>query len=458
MDWLFERFRQAGSKTAILWRGRSFDYAWLLEHVATARDALDRYGVAPGTVVALEGDYSPQLCALLLALIERRAILVPLSSAVEASKPRFHEIAEVEAVFRFDPSGEGPPAFARRGVVPAHPLTKGLTAAGEPGLVLFSSGSTGEPKAALHNMARLLEKFQVPRHSLVTLAFLLLDHIGGINTLFYILSNTGTVVTPEGRAPDDIGAAIERHRVELLPTTPTFLNLLLLSEAHRRHDFSSVKQITYGTEPMPASTLARVHGLFPGVRLLQTYGLSELGILRSKSKAPDSLWVRVGGEGFETKVVDRLLWIRARSAMLGYLNAPSPFDAEGWFNTGDEVEVDGEYLRILGRRSELVNVGGQKVYPVEVENALLTMPNVRDVTVRGEPNSITGQTLAAAFQLEAPEELASLRRRVREFCRDRLAPYQTPTRIEIASEDLFSGRFKKTRGAAAAAASSRKDS
>ena len=450
IEWLFRRFREAGTRPAIVWRDRSYDYSWLSERVVAARAMLDAHGIAPGSVVALEGEYSPELCAMLLALVERRAILVPLSSAVEAAKPRFLATAEVQVIVRYAPSGEGPAAFERRDVQPANPLTRGLAAAGRPGLVLFSSGSTGEPKAALHDLARLLAKFETRRHSLVTLAFLLLDHIGGINTLFYIFSNAGVVVTPEGRSPDDIGASVERHRVELLPTTPTFLNLLLLSEAWTRHDLSSLKQITYGTEPMPPTTLARVHALFPNVKLLQTYGLSELGILRSQSRSPDSLWVRVGGEGFETKVVDGLLWIRARSAMLGYLNAPSPFDGEGWFNTGDEVEVDGEYLRILGRRSELVNVGGQKVYPVEVENVLLELPNVLDVTVRGEPNPITGQMIVAAFRLETPEDLARLRSRVRSFCRDRLAAFQVPTKVEIAAADLYSGRFKKTRRAASA--------
>ena len=111
--------------------------------------------------------------------------------------------------------------------------------------------------------------------------------------------------------------------------------------------------MTYGTEVMPESTLKQFHELFPKVLLLQTYGLSEVGILRSKSKSSDSLWVKVGGEGFETRVVDGMLEIKAKSAMLGYLNAESPFTEDGWFKTGDAVEVDGEYIRILGRKSEM---------------------------------------------------------------------------------------------------------
>src|SRR6185503_11306385 len=104
---------------------------------------------------------------------------------------------------------------------------------------------------------------------------------------------------------------------------------------------------------------------------------------RSQSRESGSLWMRVGGEGFETKIVDGRLFIRAAAAMLGYLNAPDPFDAEHFFDTGDLAEVDGEWLRILGRRSEVINVGGNKVFPLEVENVLLDLANVEDVTVHG---------------------------------------------------------------------------
>src|SRR6185503_3831066 len=121
-------------------------------------------------------------------------------------------------------------------------------------------------------------------------------------------------------------------------------------------DLSSLRVVTYGTEPMPAATLEQATKALPNVRFQQTYGMTELGILRSQSRESNSLWVRVGGEGFECKVVDGRLWVRAKSAMLGYLNAPSPFDADGFLDTGDEVLVEGEWLRILGRGGEIINV------------------------------------------------------------------------------------------------------
>ncbi len=443
IGWLYERMAHWASHPAIVWHDHPYTYHDLLSRIKTWHDILDHHDVGPGQVVTIEGDYSPNAVSLLLALIERNDIVVPLTPSVAAQREEFLAIAEVQVVVRFTDDDHW--QIERRPIPVTNPLTLQLIARQHPGLVLFSSGSTGKSKAALHDFIPLLEKFKVPRHRRVTLTFLLLDHIGGINTLFYTLANGGTVVSIPSRDPDVVCRAIETHRVQTLPTSPTFLNLLLISEAYQRYDLSSLELITYGTEVMPESTLHRIHEVFPHVQLLQTYGLSELGILRSKSRDSNSLWVKIGGEGFETKVVDGVLWIRARSAMLGYLNAPSPFDEEGWMNTQDVVEVDGEYIRILGRRSEIINVGGQKVYPAEVESVLLQLPNIKDVAVVGERHPITGQIVTARINLFEPEDLTELKRRVRAFCRERLAPYKIPVKIVITDQEQHSARFKKMR-------------
>jgi len=399
--------------------------------------------VGAGHGVSLEADFSPTSIALLLALVEHGAIIVPLTPSVEAKKPEFRDIAQVEATISIASSDR---AYLRKtGVAASHELFERLRIAGRPGLVLFSSGSTGTSKAAVHDFVPLLEKFKVPRHALRTLTFLLFDHIGGVNTLLYVLSNAGCVVTVPKRSPEVVCAAIERHRVQLLPTSPTFINLLLMSEAYKRHDLSSLEMVTYGTEVMPETTLERFHRLFPRVRLLQTYGLSEVGILRSQSRAADSLWVKVGGDGFETRVVDGMLQIRARSAMLGYLNAPSPFTSDGWLPTGDAVDVDGEYLRIRGRHSEIINVGGEKVYPAEVESVLQSMEGVKDVTVGSEPNPITGQIVTARVKLATGESLPEFRKRMRLFCRDKLPLFKIPQKVVLVDEAMHGERFKKMR-------------
>jgi long-chain acyl-CoA synthetase len=443
IQWLYDRMGDARSAEAMIWRGQHVTYGALLELVTQARGRLDAANLAHGHVVSIEADYSPGAVAMLLALIERAAVVVPLTAAVQNQRDEFLQIAEVQERVVIDDQDSW--RVDATGVVPVNPLTTQLTSTGHPGLVLFSSGSTGKSKAALHNLSALLEKFKVRRHTLRSLTFLLLDHIGGQNTLYYVLSNGGTVISIEKRDPDTVCATIEKYKVELLPTSPTFINLLLISEAYKRYDLSSLKRITYGTEVMPESTLKRLHEIFPKIELLQTYGLSELGILRSKSRDSSSLWVKVGGEGFETKIVDSILHIRAKSAMLGYLNHASPFDAEGWFNTGDMVQVDGEWIRLLGRQSEMINVGGEKVYPAEVESVLLQMPNVRDVSVTGEKNAITGNMVVARFNLATDEPLADFKKRVRAYCRGHLAPFKMPAKIEIVSDEQYSARYKKMR-------------
>jgi len=444
LDWLLEGMARYRDDLAVAAPAGTWTYGDLLERAAWWQQALAERGCSGGSVVSVEGDYGADSIGLFLAVANARSVVVPLSSDVAQYHERFVETAEVE--WRVSTSsGPEPARVTRTGRTASHGLYQELRRREHPGLVLFSSGSTGAHKAAVHDVSLLLEKFRTPRHRRRTLVFLLLDHIGGVNTLLYTLANGGAVVVPPDRTPAGVCAAIARHQVELLPTSPTFLNLLLLSGEHARHDLRSLSLITYGTEPMPQSTLDRLVQAFPGTEFLQTYGLTEIGILRSKSRDKGSLWVQVGGEDFETKVVDGRLWVRAKSAMLGYLNAPSPIDAEGFLDTGDLVEVDGPWIRFLGRKSDIINVGGLKVYPAEVENLLLQMDNVEDVSVRGEPNPITGQIVAATVRLRAPETPAAFKVRMRQFCADRLANWKVPARVRFTDDPVHSARFKRVR-------------
>lgn len=442
-DFLLDMFRANPDKPAIVWRDKPYTYKWLLDAVAAADAALEKNKVPRGAVTSIEADFSPASVAMLLALIERSCVAVPLTDTVREKKKEFREIGEIEVIITIDANDQ--PHFERTGVEAKHEHFKTLRERNHPGLILYSSGSTGASKAAVHDLSFLLDKFKVPRQSKCTITFLLFDHIGGINTLLYTLSNAGCVVTVEDRAPESVCRAIEMHKVEILPTSPTFLNLLLISGAHEKHDLSSLELVTYGTEVMPESTLKRFCELFPKIRTQQTYGLSEVGILRSKSKSSDSLWVKVGGEDYNTRIVDGMLEIKAKSAMLGYLNAPSPFTPDGWFITGDAVEVDGEYIRILGRKSEMINVGGAKVFPAEVENVIQQMDGVEDVAVTGEKNAITGHMIKARVKLTSGETLPEFRKRMNEFCKDRLERYKIPQKVELVEESMHGSRFKKMR-------------
>lgn len=442
-DFLTERFAQRADATAVIAPGARCTFRELRALIDRWIGEIDRKDLRPGAVVGLEGEFSPNSIALFLALAERGAILAPESRARRAGRAEREALAQVEARFAVDESDDV--RFQRSGRVASHELYDELRGRGHPGLVQCSSGTTGQPKAAVHDLTLLLEKFRVERPALTTLAFMVFDHLGGINTTLHTLSNGALLVAPGERSPATVCRLVEEHRIELLPATPTFLNLLLLGGAHRAHDMSSLRVISYGAEPMPAATLARLREAFPGVRLQQTYGMIELGAMRTKSRADGSLWLKVGGEGYETRVVDGMLQVRARSLLLGYLNAPTPITADGWFETGDMVEQDGEYVRFLGRDSDLINVGGEKLYPAEVEGVIESLDEVAEATVYGEPNGLVGQIVCATVRPAGAIDEARLVATVKRHCRERLERFKVPVRVRVTAERQFGSHYKKQR-------------
>ncbi|MDZ5473306.1 fatty acid--CoA ligase family protein [Bacillus sp. 31A1R] len=443
IDFILNQFKENENLDGLIWRNKRYSYKSMLENYDSWKRRIINEGIPRGSVVALDADFSPTSVALLLALIESNCIIALLSKAVRDMKDEFCEIAEAEYVISLNKNDEV--SFIQSGKIAQHELLTSLRELNHPGVILFSSGSTGKSKAAVHDFVPLLNKFKVKRHAKRTMAFLLFDHIGGLNTMFYTFSNGGCLVTVDERSPENVCLAIEDYHVQILPTSPTFINLLILSEAYKNRNLESLELVTYGTEVMPETTLKKFHTLFPKVRLLQTYGLSEVGILRSKSKSSDSLWVKVGGEEYQTRVIDGMLEIKAKSAMLGYLNAPSPLTEDGWFMTNDAVLVDGEYMKILGRKSEIINVGGEKVYPAEVESVVQLMEGVEEVAVSSETNPITGQMIKASVKLSTNESLSEFRKRLYLFCRDKLPSYKIPQKLVIVTNWLHNDRFKKMR-------------
>jgi acyl-CoA synthetase (AMP-forming)/AMP-acid ligase II len=438
-----ERMRQRPDSPALYWQRREFSYGELWAMIAEWESRLTGLGVAAGSVCAFYGDYSPQICALVFALMRRSAILVPFTPAVQKEMPELMAIAGAEFLFSFAPDDTW--TCERRQFHP-NELVASFAAAGRPGLIVFTSGSTGKPKGILHDCERVLHKFVAERSGWRTTLFLMLDHFGGFNTLISTFAYGGTAICLPDRNPDTVCRTIEESRATLLPTTPTFINIMLASNTSAQYDLSSIRLITYGTEVMPEATLERVRRAFPNAGIKQTYGLSELGVLRSKSETDASLWVKIGGIGFETRIVDNVLWIRSEANMIGYLNAENPFDKDGWMCTGDCVEVKGDFLRILGRNSEMINVGGQKVFPAEIEDVLMQAGNIRDARVFGVRHPLMGHVAHAEVVLDTPEEAPALTERLRGFCMERLTKFKIPLRFSVVDEEKnCSARFKKIR-------------
>ncbi len=442
ISFLHERFAENKEAEAIIWNETVYSYNWLEDRINYYLGYLGQHNVQPGSVVSLKGDFTPNSIALFLALTEKNCILIPLTSSVK-NEDKLLQISGTEVQFLIDENDE--PAFKEFPKVPKNDFYLTIEKNAHPGLVLFSSGTSGEPKCAVHDFYKLLDKFHEKKTALRTLNFLLFDHWGGLNTMLHILSNNGVVISTKDRSPANVCRLVEKYGIELLPASPTFLNLLLLSEAYTAYNMSSLRIISYGTEPMLPTTLQRLKVVFPGVKLLQTYGLIELGVLNSKSQSNDSLWVKLGGNGYQLRIVNGLLEIKAASAMLGYLNAESPFTEDGWFKTGDAVEVDGEYFKILGRKSELINVGGEKVYPTEIESVIQEMTNVAEVMVYGEKSPIMGMIVAAKIRLFEEEDKKEFITKLKSHCRKQLASYKIPVKIIIDKNIQYGDRLKKTR-------------
>lgn len=444
MDFFFDdENAELAAREALVWRNQTYRYSDLFSAMDSSENYLAGLGVTSGQVVSLEADFSPSSLGYLFALLRLNCVVVPLTGLNEEASSSQRMIAEVE--WRVQIEDGLNPRVTSTGVKSSHELIQSLRKQGRPGIVLFSSGTSGKKKAVLHDALKLTNKYKTKRLTRRTVAFLLFDHISGLDTLFYTFSNGGCLIVPPSRTPDEVCRAIEMHRAEVLPVSPTFLNLILLSEVHQKYDLSSLEIITYGAEVMPQTTLTKIHQIFPKVKLQQKYGMTEIGALRSKSRTSDSLWVKLGGEGYQCRVANGLLEIKAESALVGYLNAPSPFTDDGWVRTQDQVEVDGEYIRILGRASEMINVGGQKVTPSEVEDVLLKMEGVSEVVVRSEPHPITGRSLLAEVVLSTQEDKNTFRRRMVEFCKGKLASHQVPFKVILVEGKLHSDRFKKMR-------------
>lgn len=444
MQWLLNRFKEAPEKLAFIHEGRRVTYCQVTEKVNQYVSDFLLAGIQKGNTVVIVGDYSPEVFCAILALTWCDTIVIPLTKNSVVDEAVALKISGCKWYVNFN-LNSNEITINKREVQGESSLIKTFIQKEKSGLILFSSGSTGQPKGILHDFTCLVEKFRKQRPPTVAIPFLMIDHFGGINTLLAITSGLGTVVTVSDRSPSKICEAIEKYKVELLPVTPSFLNLLIASKIYEKYNLSSLTRISYGTEIMPQPTLDRARKIFPQVLFLQTYGLSEVGVLHSQSRNDGSTWVRVGGDGFQVQVRNNILWVKSSYAMIGYLNAPSDFDEQGWFNTHDQVEVDGEYIRILGRDTDLINVGGQKVYPAEIESAILELENIEDVTVYSEVNPILGQIVAARVTLHAPEDLRSLKARIKNYCKKKLAPYKVPTKVIISEETLYSVRQKKMR-------------
>lgn len=441
MSFILDKFKSFNSKNAIVFEDRIYTYEEFIKQIKDYKNILDKHNISSKVVVIL-GDYSFYNLALFFAIYENKNIIVPITSNIKKVQDDFIEESFCQTIIKTD---EKNLLIQNLKTTFSHNMIDNLREKNSSGLILFSSGSTGKPKAMVHNLDTLIDSFKDKKEkSMNMLVFLMFDHIGGLNTVFNALCMGACLIIPKIKDAKTICELIEKYKIMVLPSSPTFLNLILISEEYKNYDLSSLRMITYGTETMPQSLLLKLKEVFPKVKFLQTFGTSETGISTTSSKSSNSLFMKLEDINGEYKIVENELWLRSKTQVLGYLNASmDSFTSDGWFKTGDLVEVDGEYIKIIGRAKEVINVGGQKVLPAEIESMILEMEEINDCMVYAEQNAITGQTVVCDVVLN--KNIENIKKRVRVFCKDRLDAYKIPTKVNVVDKTNFSDRFKKIR-------------
>ena len=443
MNNMVDKFKD-NAQIAIIYNGKKYSYNELYIKIKEIENFI-KDKIKSGEVVAILADYSFVSIALFFALYENKNIIAPITST--SKKEIDGKVKESFSTKIINLENENLVITNIKSEA-SHKIINDLQTSKCAGLILFSSGSTGAPKAMIHNLDTLVDSYGDKKQKQINmLVFLMFDHIGGINTMLNILSMNATMIIPQNRNADDICKLIEEYKIAVLPSSPTFLNLILINRSYEKYDLSSLRMITYGTETMPEGLLGRLKAVFSKVKFLQTFGTSETGIATTSSKSSNSTFMKIDDENLEYKIVDNELWLRSKTQILGYLNrSMESFTNDGWFKTGDLVELDNEgFIKIIGRNKEIINVGGQKVLPSEVESVLLGMDEIEDCLVYGEQNAITGQSVSCDVVLKHGIDDSGFKILVRKFCKDKLDNFKIPTRVNVVQKTEFTERFKKSR-------------
>ncbi|MFO7900545.1 MAG: AMP-binding protein, partial [Planctomycetota bacterium] len=317
-------------------------------------------------------------------------------------------------------------------------------------------GTTGRPRGAMitqGNVAFNAESAELgmgfrpdDRHLLAVVLF----HVTGLNTVLpaAIRHRTSVVITASPSPAEQLGL-IEKHKATTLLGVPTTYIMMAGLPGIEAMDLGHLRLIAYSGAPMPIDTIRALGDRFPAADLMNFYGLTETTSIAS-SLDPEHAISHAASIGkpvprVEFKIADDAgrplgpnevgeLCIRGGNIFKGYLNRPEAtaeaFFADGWFRSGDAARIDDDgFVFLQGRKKEMIIVGGENVYPVEVENVLCSHPAVREAAVVGMPSDVFGELVRAVVVLNKGADATSAG--VRRHCAERLASFKVPHRVDI---------------------------
>jgi long-chain acyl-CoA synthetase len=451
-------------RTALIVAGESTSYADLERAIADAAAGLDAAGVARGWRIPLVDDASVLAVAALIGATRLRAATALMNPRLTAAE--LAVLMEAAGTASTGVVGAGYEAVAKEaGMTPvlgASELLRGHGGGSSPrqqpdpaddAVVLFTSGTTGTPKAVplVHAMvAPKIAAFApavepVPSVSIMSVP---LVHIGGMLGLLVALAKGSTTVVLTRFDAGEWLSLVERHAVTTAFVVPTMLYRILEHPNFAATDLSSLASLSYGAAPATPELIRRTMDALPGVALMNTFGQTEtmgsitaLGPgdhpperLASVGKPLPGVEIRIvhptTGEDVEIGTVGEL-WVRSEVAVVPPSASDDGTTPVGWFRTGDMVSADEEgYLFPSGRLSDTINRGGEKFAPSEVEEVVRAHPAVRDVAAVGVTDPEMGHRVGVAVVTGVPLDIDE----VRAFCKGRIANFKQPERLLIVDE------------------------
>jgi len=290
-------------------------------------------------------------------------------------------------------------------------------------ITIFTSGTTGQPKKVIHTISNLIRSVRMSdKYQNQIWAFAYNPtHMAGLQVFFQAFMNKNTLINVFNATRLDVYGAIETHQITHISATPTFYRLLLPVEK----SFEHVQRITFGGEKSNSKLYDSIKQLFPNAKLNNIYASTEAGSLFAAKgeyfEIPESLSDKVKIEE------DELLIHRS---LLGY--SDSFIFSNDYYKTGDLVEwIDKtkRLFRFKNRKNELINVGGYKINPQEIEDALLQIDGIEQTLVYGRPNSVLGNILCADIKLNPDINLSEVE--IRQYLSIKLQDYKIPRRIKF---------------------------
>lgn len=302
-------------------------------------------------------------------------------------------------------------------------------------IVLFTSGTTGQPKKVNHTFdsitrfAKIYDRF----YSDVWGFAYNPTHIAGVQVFFQALLNCNSIIRLFGLKKDEIFNAIENYQVTNISATPTFYRMLLPTD----EIFEKIHRITFGGEKFDARTAVQLRVVFPNARFNNVYASTEAGTLFA---AEGDVFKVKPSMASLVRIIDHELQIH--HSIMGR----HELSGVEWYKTGDLVEIvstDPLSFKFKMRRNEMINVGGYKVNPVEVEEVIREMAGIVDVRVFAKRNSVIGQIICCDIVKNdiSTDELA-----IRSYLQTKLQEYKIPRVIKFVKEISLtrSGKIKRT--------------